>query len=173
MLEDPSANLPIRVLSSPDDTSFVLNYLRNHYLDFEIITRNYQKEIDLYKSEGVLHSTDPFERYLSFDEIRELLNGLARLPNITLSTIGHSVMGREIQMLEINAHPRKKRSMIIECGIHSREWITHATCLNFARNMIKYPCKAMDEFSLFILPVTNPDGYVFTFEGNRLHRKNW
>ena len=67
--------------------------------------------------------------------------------------------------------------ILIDCGIHSREWISPAACRLFIHEMMR--CSGQDgnpgdcgivfdeffEFNWFIVPILNPDGYVYTWTG--------
>ncbi|XP_023445928.2 carboxypeptidase A4 isoform X2 [Dasypus novemcinctus] len=73
---------------------------------------------------------------------------------------------------------REKRPAIwLNMGIHAREWISHATGIWTARKIAtdygKDPAitSILEKMDIFLLPVANPDGYVYTQKKNRLWRK--
>ncbi|KAL0618105.1 Carboxypeptidase A5 [Plecturocebus cupreus] len=92
--------------------------------------------------------------------------------------IGNSFENRPILVLKFSTGGSQHPAIWIDTGIHSREWITHATGIWTANKIVsdygKDPIltdilKAMD---IFIELVTNPDGFAFTHSMNRLWRKN-
>ncbi|XP_023063589.1 carboxypeptidase A2 isoform X2 [Piliocolobus tephrosceles] len=70
-----------------------------------------------------------------------------------------------------------KPAIWLDAGIHAREWVTQATALwtanKIASDYVKNPSitSILDTLDIFLLPVTNPDGYVFSQTKNRMWRK--
>eukprot|EP00063_Salmo_salar_P006300 XP_013981135.1 PREDICTED: carboxypeptidase A1-like isoform X2 [Salmo salar] len=65
----------------------------------------------------------------------------------------------------------------LDTGIHSREWITQASGTWFAKKIVTdYGRDAaltaiLDKMDIFLEIVTNPDGYYYTHNSNRMWRK--
>ncbi|MEG2583273.1 MAG: M14 family zinc carboxypeptidase [Oscillospiraceae bacterium] len=76
------------------------------------------------------------------------------LSNLTIPSfsIGKTVLGREIFCLRIGNGTKK---ILINATHHAMEWITSKILVQFAENYSK--C-LKSEFSLFIIPMVNPDG---------------
>lgn len=111
---------------------------------------------------------------------QELKNLVKRYPNLAklVTEFGKSYEGRTIHAIKISSNPGAGRKVFFfNCGIHAREWITPATCMNIINQMLsKYgtdaSVKAMvDKLDWVIMPVFNVDGYEFTHTGNRMWRK--
>ncbi|KAG0304030.1 Carboxypeptidase A4 [Dissophora globulifera] len=72
-------------------------------------------------------------------------------------------------------HPK---AIVIHAGQHAREWIGPAVVTYIAKELIlgyhhhKKITRLVDQFEFIIVPVLNADGYVFTWEQNRMWRKN-
>ncbi|KAG0052542.1 Carboxypeptidase A4 [Gryganskiella cystojenkinii] len=73
---------------------------------------------------------------------------------------------------------RNPKAIIIHAGHHAREWIGPAVVTYIAKELIlgyrvnKKITRLVDQFEFVIIPVLNADGYVFTWEHNRMWRKN-
>jgi hypothetical protein len=101
-----------------------------------------------------------------------------------LKVIGQSVQGRDIlavRLTDENDEGKKKGSHKREAPVlyqgttHAREWIstemTRRLMEWFASNRPKAK-KLVRKRELWFIPVVNPDGYQYTFDGDRLWRKN-
>jgi len=127
-----------------------------------------------------------FTRYLTLDEIyaamRQLANQNPRL--VQLLEIGRSIENRPIYALRLTRDPQRARvyrdrpQVVINAMQHAREWITPPVVLYFAYRLVaEYPTnmqarEALDQLEVYVVPVVNPDGYVFTHTRDRLWRKN-
>ncbi|VDO44344.1 unnamed protein product [Haemonchus placei] len=63
----------------------------------------------------------------------------------------------------------KKPILWIEAGIHAREWISHSVALYLLHDS-SYK-RLLREIDVIVVPNTNPDGYEFSRERNRMWRK--
>ncbi|XP_034984321.2 carboxypeptidase A2 [Zootoca vivipara] len=91
--------------------------------------------------------------------------------------IGESYEKRPLFVLKFSTGGRSRPAIWIDAGIHAREWVTQATALWTAKKIasdygndpsITSLLNAMD---VFLMPVANPDGYVFSQAKNRMWRK--
>ncbi len=115
------------------------------------------------------------------DELRETA---AAYPRITkLVRIGKTVQGQDILALKVTRDARRikdgKRPSVLYGGAqHAREWITP----EMVRRLMHYYLdgyrrdpqltRLVNSTELWFLPVSNPDGYDYTFSTERLWRKN-
>ncbi|KAF2348133.1 Peptidase M14 carboxypeptidase A, partial [Trinorchestia longiramus] len=66
----------------------------------------------------------------------------------------------------------------LDCGVHAREWVSHATCmyvldqLTSGYGVDSAVTDLLSSYDVHVLPITNPDGYVYTWSDERLWRKN-
>merc|ERR1740121_466418 len=67
-----------------------------------------------------------------------------------------------------------KPVIFVQCGIHAREWISPASCLHVIDVLLhggNASSSLIEAFEWHVVPVTNADGYAYTWTGNRLWRK--
>ncbi|KAI0016739.1 hypothetical protein F4780DRAFT_665229 [Xylariomycetidae sp. FL0641] len=106
---------------------------------------------------------------------------------VRMISIGTSYEGRDIPALKVGkqqteaarGHPHSTRdTILITGGLHAREWIGISTvnylAWSFIKSIDKDPMvtKILEHFDLVFVPVMNPDGYQYTWEGDRLWRKS-
>jgi len=71
-----------------------------------------------------------------------------------------------------------KPRIYFQCQIHAREWISGAVCNYVANTFVSlYGVNTtithlLDNLELVLIPFVNPDGYAFSWNGDRLWRKN-
>ncbi len=99
--------------------------------------------------------------------------------------IGVSYEGRDIPALRVGVHPTNsekptspRKTIIIAGGSHAREWISTSSVNYVAYSFItaygksKSMTKLLESYDWIFIPTLNPDGYVYTWENDRLWRKN-
>jgi len=120
--------------------------------------------------------------YHTYDEIIAFITNLtSAYPNLCklVPSIGASIQGRAIPAIEITGGkaPTKKK-IILSGGQHAREWVSPATVLYILDQLLSFygvdsaTTTLVDNFSIYIVPLVNPDGYTFTHTSTRLWRKN-
>jgi Zinc carboxypeptidase len=126
--------------------------------------------------------------YRSFDErggIRDELYTLARRNSrlVKLEVVGHSLRGREILALKVTRDANRvadgtRPAVLYMATIHAREWISTEVDRRllhyFVENYGHDPqvTNLVDTRELWFVVVSNPDGYQYTFDVERLWRKN-
>jgi hypothetical protein len=137
---------------------------------------------------AALQAAGGYNVFRSWDErggIRDELYSIARRnPGIVkLEVIGHTVQGREIIALKVTKDAKTvadgTRPDVLYMGtIHAREWIATEVVrreLNYFVNNYGKNAEVtnlVDTRELWFMPVANPDGYQYTFDHERLWRKN-
>ncbi|XP_050639069.1 carboxypeptidase A2 [Macaca thibetana thibetana] len=119
-----------------------------------------------------------FGAYHTLEEIsQEMDNLVAEYPGLVSKVnIGSSFEKRPLNVLKFSTGGDKP-AIWLDAGIHAREWVTQATALwtanKIASDYGKNPSitSILDTLDIFLLPVTNPDGYVFSQTKNRMWRK--
>jgi len=122
-----------------------------------------------------------FDAYHTLAEITQWYRNLtSQYAWITGVNIGTTAGGNTLTCYVLNPSRSTNAPIIfLDAGIHAREWIAPAT-LNFITEGLINEYMAgntqvrniMDRSRIVILPIVNPDGYAFTWNGDRMWRKN-
>lgn len=130
-----------------------------------------------------------FNVWRSYDErggIRDQLYAAARNnPKLVkLQVIGRTWQGREILAVKVTENARHKRdgsrpAVLFSSTQHAREWISTEVNRRLMNHYIdgwrahdKQVRKLLKSTELWFVLVANPDGYQYTFDHERLWRKN-
>jgi len=153
-------------------------------VSFETMIEDLQPLID---EEALYHATpqaDWWATFHSYQDIVTFVTGLANdYPNLAkLTVIGQTREKRNMHVLKLKGTggPAVKPIIFIQSLIHAREWVTGAVCTWYMQQLASLygtdatVTKLMDNFEWQFIPVTNPDGYAYTWatNGDRLWRKN-
>jgi hypothetical protein len=137
---------------------------------------------------AALQAEGGYNVYRSYDErggIRDELYSIARRNSgiVKLEVIGKTLQGREIIALKVTKDAKKvadgTRPDVLYMGtIHAREWIAAETVRRLLHHFVDNygsnleVTNLVDTRELWFLVVANPDGYQYTFDHDRLWRKN-
>ncbi|XP_046969642.1 carboxypeptidase B-like isoform X2 [Vanessa cardui] len=118
-----------------------------------------------------------WKRFHKLDVIYSFMEELEKdFPAIcTVYVIGKSVEGRDIKMLKISNSNATNAAVWLDGSIHSREWITTAVVTYLADIIVRNfqnTSSSITNKDWYIVPVLNPDGYVYTHTRDRMWRKN-
>ncbi|XP_035443467.2 carboxypeptidase B-like [Spodoptera frugiperda] len=175
---------PGKVLVPKDKRDIFENFLVENRVQFKIETENVKEQLD--KEDELLaaaaarsnSSRIGFERIHTYEEVDAYLDELARdYPNVVSVVLGgRSVEGRPIRYLKIsttNFQDTSKPVVMMQSLLHSREWVTLPATLYAIRKLVVDVTESdlVQNIDWIILPVANPDGYVFTLT-DRYWRKN-
>ncbi len=160
----------------PQDKKWVLSRFRYEVLDSDV-----SKTWRSLKEKGILTDFGP---YYTYDEMQAQLDSIhQQYPDITTAkySVGQSIFGRDIWVMKISDNPdvdEDEPTVFINGVHHAREPITCTIPIEFAR----YLCEnygvdpditwLVDNREIYIMPVVNPDGYVYNESGDGYWRKN-
>ncbi len=89
--------------------------------------------------------------------------------------------GRDIQAIKISdnvAQDEDEKVVVLLGGEHAREWLAVSTVFLLMKNFVQqYNTdarikKLVDSWEIWIVPIMNPDGYIYSWTENRYWRKN-
>ncbi|PSN61179.1 carboxypeptidase-like protein A1 precursor [Corynespora cassiicola Philippines] len=177
---NPGKTAKIDVVVSPENVDAV-NALA---AESEVINEDVGAIIEEEGEMGIyaVPSESWFTAYHSYADhlqfLRDLQGGFPSQSEII--TAGSSVQGRTLTGIHIwgSGGSGSKPAVLIHGTVHAREWITTLTTQYFAWQLLtKYSTDAsiralVDKFDFYIMPVVNPDGFVYSQTTDRLWRKN-
>ena len=147
-------------------------------IDYEILIDDVQALIDA--SQAGPQGPGFFDDYKTHPEVNARLDLLEELrPDLaTVFDVGLSIEGREIRGIRITGPGADKPAVFLQGCQHAREWIAVMVPVYIADRLImEYDNDPsiqdlLAEVELIIVPIVNPDGYVYSHDVNRLWRKN-
>lgn len=123
-----------------------------------------------------------FEEYKTNDEIKAYCDTLlADFPAlISRQQIGTSVEGQPLWLYTISGTggPANKPAIFYTGMLHAREWISPMTMMYVIDQLVRgyggdvAVTNLLNRVKFYIIPVTNPDGYEYSWTTERLWRKN-
>ncbi len=123
-----------------------------------------------------------FGAYKTLAEVEARLTQLAaQYPNLaTLTQAGTSLEGRPIRMIRITGpgSTATRPAFVINGNQHAREWVTPMTTMYIVERLLEdygsnpQVAGLVNKIDFHIIPVVNPDGYVYSHTTQALWRKN-
>lgn len=115
--------------------------------------------------------------YWTYEEVNEWMDSLvAQFPaSVSHIRYGKSYENRDLRGVKINIGGGDKKGVLFEGTMHAREWISTATTTWMVNELLKSTDTATQDLAKsyiwYVFPVTNPDGYAYTWTRDRQWRK--
>ncbi|CAG9789477.1 unnamed protein product [Diatraea saccharalis] len=147
----------------------------------KVIKKHFFSLIDNQVKRPLVRNTNEYvwDYYQTLDEIYEWMDSFAAAHSTVASiiNIGYTAEERPIKGMVIDYKKIGDPYIgVIEGGLHAREWISPATCTWIIKEFLTSNDPGVrsmaEDVVWYIFPVTNPDGYVYSFTDNRMWRKN-
>ena len=109
---------------------------------------------------------DAFVNVSLSSQMVDVMSKLKSSPLVDIRTVGQTHESRNISLVAISRNASEEKPIIfINCGIHAREWIAPAVCVWMIHQLIAPDVDdvLLDTFDWWIVPLANPDGYVYTW----------
>ncbi|XP_049810301.1 zinc carboxypeptidase-like [Schistocerca nitens] len=170
------ANRTADVMVSPELQNSFLETLEKKGMKSSVYVEDVQKLIDNERPAKKSRASFGWDDYHTLDEINEWLDSLADSYSGVVTTVvgGSTYEGREIRGIKIS-YGTGNPAVVIEGGIHAREWISPASVTWFINEILTSTDASVrsivESFDFYIFPNTNPDGYEYTWTDNRMWRK--
>jgi len=156
-----------------------VDLLEIYKVEHRVLTYNYQEKIDRQnldvKPKDISPDQFDWNHYFHLETIYEWLEKQAKEYQLEVIDIGNSHEGIPIKGVKLVKDPNNP-TIFIESGIHAREWIAPAAATYLLNELLTSNDERIKKYSnklnWIILPVVNPDGYKYTFEKDRMWRKN-
>ncbi|XP_010005681.1 PREDICTED: carboxypeptidase O [Chaetura pelagica] len=184
--EDISAGADLNIRVPAPLVQEVKNSLDQHMISYKVLIPDVQDLVDQsMPRETNSHRQVPegyvYTHYHPMEEIYQWMIQIEKNNSelVTRHYLGKTIENRTIYYLQISQSPNKPKKIIwMDCGIHAREWISPAFCQWFVKEILQnYKSdpkisRFLENWHIYVLPVFNIDGYIYSWEKDRLWRKN-
>ncbi|CAL4063233.1 unnamed protein product [Meganyctiphanes norvegica] len=171
------------IMVAPHQASSFLDRLKRKSIKHHIMIDDVQKIINEQKAD---QRTDAkrFDHtaYHDLDSMYNILETAASENSdlMTVSDLGSPTYENNQQkIVKISSGGDDTRPVVwIDCGIHAREWVSPAVCQYIMDQLTSLYGKdtrttsLLDSHDFIFVPSVNPDGYRYTWNGDRIWRKN-
>ena len=160
------------------------NWLKDNGVSYETLVEDLKEKIDRENQYmNLMRSQRDGEAwytiYRTYDEVQDKLEEIANSNSIaTLINLGSSYENRAIRGIKFSTGGNNKPSVFFNGCQHAREWVTvmattyladqlsqNYTADSFIQNLLNI-------VDVYIVPIVNPDGYVYSHTTDRYWRKN-
>ena len=160
------------------------NWLSSNNIVFETIVDDLKQKIEHDNAAMELHRSQKdgeewYNTYRTYDEVQAKLIEIANSSAIaTLIDLGDSYENRAIKGLKFSTGGSDKPAVFFNGCQHAREWVTVMATTYFADQLAQgysadgFTQTVLDIVDVYIIPIVNPDGYVYTHTTDRFWRKN-
>jgi len=177
----PVMGRSVDLLVNPAWVGNLTKQLSTEGLELELLSNDIQALVDqgpvVKGTKRGGHSMDWFA-YHPIEDIYSYWDYLeATFDWVSTESIGKSYEGQDMRVLKVckrDGGCGRAPAMWVDGGIHANEWIGHAVASFIASELVEndeaHP-DLTEELDWYILPVMNPDGYLYSWTHDRMWRK--
>lgn len=176
---EPVMNRSVDIRVAPHQAEEMATFFKHSGMQTSLLSSNIQELMEASPMvRGVMkggHSMT-WTTYHPIEDMYSYLDYLeATYDFVTTESIGKSYQGEDMRIIKVcRGGCGNKPAMWMDGGIHAREWVSPAVTTYMAMELIENDAKHPDltqDLDWYILPVLNPDGYLYTQSGDRMWRK--
>lgn len=163
--EANSVNKTADLMVSPKKKAEFVRMMDKLDIRYDTMINNVQELIDGERLQYFASSN--VQNYKTLDEINQYLAEMSQTfpDQVRVVRGGRTFQGRDITGVRLFAGPNKPR-VLLEGGIHAREWIAPAALLYVVDQLLTSgdaKVRALaDKFEFYVFPVINGDGYAYS-----------
>ncbi|XP_034950230.1 carboxypeptidase B-like [Chelonus insularis] len=175
---------PIDVLVTAKELSTFKKTLQLRNISYIILVDNVERAVQeelnsntyaRLKSKATTGFEFPFTYYPRYAEISQYIKRVVteNSKKASLESFGKTYEGRDLYVVKISSGGSNKPIILIDAGIHAREWISPTTALYAIHQLLYNQSNAYlyQNVDWYIIPSINPDGYEYTHTSYRFWRK--
>ncbi|XP_053453878.1 carboxypeptidase O [Nycticebus coucang] len=162
-------------------TVYLLGMLIPGGLGNRFLTQHRQEAVDKTVSTRRSLDTYSYNKYHTMEEIYQWMSQISEeyAEVVTRHFLGMTYEARPMYYLKISQPSNNPKKIFwMDCGIHAREWIAPAFCQWFVKEILQNHkdssriSRLLRNLDLYVLPILNIDGYIYTWTTDRLWRKS-
>ncbi|KAK2838412.1 hypothetical protein Q7C36_013226 [Tachysurus vachellii] len=181
-----SSDLPVDVHVPYASLNVVRRFLQDNEIPFQVMIEDLQELLDK-EQEGLQRDamkggdakSFDYATYHGLETLYSWMDSMvAAHPNLISKVhIGSSYENRPMYVLKFSTGGSNRPAIWIDAGIHSREWISTASAVWMANKLATdfgvdpSVTSLLGKMDVYLMIVTNPDGYAYTHTNDRMWRK--
>eukprot|EP01111_Echinosteliopsis_oligospora_P014984 TRINITY_DN5784_c0_g1_i2.p1 TRINITY_DN5784_c0_g1~~TRINITY_DN5784_c0_g1_i2.p1 ORF type:complete len:403 (-),score=89.33 TRINITY_DN5784_c0_g1_i2:63-1271(-) len=152
-------------------------------MEYEVIIEDVESLVSSERA-SLAHRNEAADWFAAFHTYSEIVTQLksyaSSYPSLVTynASIGKTIQGNSIPSVVLSGSGNNKKKIFWSCQQHAREWIASHTCMYMIDQLVtKYATDSsikalLDKSIIHIVPLSNPDGYLYSWSSSRLWRKN-
>jgi len=176
-----NANRQFIDVQVPEELSEIYEeFMKGFELEPSVMIDDVQSLIE----QTMVRETDGFD-YQQYNTLSDIYSWMEQIASeydfVTLESYGATYEGRELLGLKISPSGNADNVLFLNSGIHAREWVGPAQLMLATKMMLdaystgdQQMTQIFSSVDLYVVPVSNPDGYEYTWQdngNNRMWRK--
>uniref|UniRef100_A0A182Q175 Peptidase M14 domain-containing protein n=1 Tax=Anopheles farauti TaxID=69004 RepID=A0A182Q175_9DIPT len=177
-LDYPSnVDASVEVVIPPVEKTNAERLFLKHGIKFTLLTGDLKQVLD--KERPVRRKLEDgfgWDDYHTLEEMYAWIDEMVQqyAPVLSVETIGQTYEKRDMKVIKLS-YKAGNKGIFIDANIHAREWITSASITWILNELLTSEDPRVrdiaENYDWHIVPVANPDGFVYTHTTERLWRK--